>query len=245
MQERLALTGKIRVERVEKEYGHIKALDSVTLDAEPGRIVTLLGMNGSGKTTLLRILAGLEEPTRGWILYESKRINPQQLRRVSTLVFQKTVMFNASVFGNVSFGLRMRGFRKEEVERRVHEALETVRLAGFEKRRARQLSGGEQQRVSLARAFALDPEVLLLDEPTANLDPANAVIVEDVIRRAREKGGCTIILATHNMHQARRLSDEIVHIHYGRVLTSASPQEFFTNPGNETTRKFINGELQF
>jgi tungstate transport system ATP-binding protein len=139
----------------------------------------------------------------------------------------------------------MRGFRKEEVERRVHEALETVRLAGFEKRRARQLSGGEQQRVSLARAFALDPEVLLLDEPTANLDPANAVIVEDVIRRAREKGGCTIILATHNMHQARRLSDEIVHIHYGRVLTSASPQEFFTNPGNETTRKFINGELQF
>ncbi|MBS7623351.1 ATP-binding cassette domain-containing protein [Candidatus Bathyarchaeota archaeon] len=239
------MTGKIRVERVAKEYGPIKALDSVTLDAEPGRMVALLGMNGSGKTTLLRILAGLEEPSRGEILYESNRITPQQLRKVSTLVFQKTVMFNTNVFSNVSFGLRIWGFANGEVKRRVYEALGTVRLAGFEKRRARQLSGGEQQRVSLARAFALDPEVLLLDESTANLDPANAMIVEDVIRGARERGGCIIILATHNLHQARRLSDKIVHIHYGRVLASASPQDFFTNPSNETTRKFISGELQF
>jgi len=236
---------KIQLEKVKKTYGPIKALDSVTLNAEAGQIVALLGMNGSGKTTLLRILAGLEEPDKGDILVNRKRMTPQQLRRISTLVFQKTVMFNTSVCGNVSFGLKIRGVTKEEIERRVFNVLNSVGLTGFQKRNARALSGGEQQRVALARAFVLDPEILLLDEPTANLDPTNAMILENAIKRIREENECTIMLATHNLHQARRLSDKIIHIHYGRILEGATPQEFFAHPASEITRRFINGELQF
>jgi len=239
------MAGKLRLENIDKTYGGIKALDSVTLDAESDQILALLGMNGSGKTTLLRILAGLEEPSKGDVLVEARKIATQKLRQISTLVFQRTVMFNTSVYGNVSFGLKIRGFSKEEIKRKVSNVLNTVGLEDLQKRRARELSGGEQQRVALARAFVLDPEILLLDEPTANLDPANAMILESAIKRIREENECTIILATHNLHQARRLSDKIIHIHYGRILEGATPQEFFAHPASEITRRFINGELQF
>jgi len=239
------LVGHIRIEDVVKTYGEIKALDSVTLDMEMGRVSTLLGVNGSGKTTLLRIMSGLDEPTGGNVLFNNQKMQSQQLRQISTLIFQKTVMFNRSVFDNVALGLRIRGFSRGEVERRVSEALASVGLAKFGKRRARKLSGGEQQRVALARAFAVEPQILLLDEPTANLDPANAATIENVIRKTRERETCTVVLATHNLHQAKRLSDMVVHIHCGKVLEVASPEDFFTHPSNETTRKFVEGELQF
>jgi tungstate transport system ATP-binding protein len=235
----------LRIEDVNKMYGEIKALDSVTLDVEKGRVVTLLGSNGSGKTTLLRILAGLEELSRGNILLDHRKVSSQGLRQISTMVFQKTVMFNTSVYGNVAFGLKARGLRNEEVDRRVSQALASVGLAAFQRRKAKKLSGGEQQRVALARAFVLEPEILLLDEPTANLDPANATIIEDATRKIRQIEECTIVLATHNLHQAKRLSDEIVHIHMGKILEAANPEDFFMHPSNQITRRFINGELQF
>ncbi len=239
------MDGRLLLEKVDKAYGNIKALDSVTLEVEGGQIVAILGMNGCGKTTLLRILAGLEDPSGGDILLNSRKMTSQQLRQISTLVFQSTVMFNTSVYGNVSFGLTIRGFEKEEIKKRVTDVLTSVGLADFQKRRAKELSGGEQQRVALARAFVLKPEFLLLDEPTANLDPTNAIILENTIKKIEKESECTIILATHNLHQAKRLADSIVHIHYGRILKHASPQDFFTHPSNEITRRFINGELQF
>jgi tungstate transport system ATP-binding protein len=239
------LADELRIDNVDKDYGEIKALNSVTLDVEANKILAILGVNGSGKTTLLRVLSGLEEPSKGQILLDSKKMTAQELRQISTLVFQKSVMFSTSVYNNVSFGLKIRGYTKDEIERRVSKVLDSVELMDFQKRRARELSGGEQQRVALARAFVVDPEILLLDEPTANLDPAHAMILETAVKRIREESKCTIILATHNLHQARRLSDKVVHIHYGRILESSSPQEFFTSPHNETTRRFINGELQF
>jgi len=237
--------GRLRLEKVDKTYGKIKALDLVTLEVEAGQIVAILGMNGSGKTTLLRILAGLEDPSEGDILLNSRKMTSQELRQISTLVFQSTVMFNTSVYGNVSYGLAIRGFEKEEIKKRVTDVLSSVGLANFQRRRAKELSGGEQQRVALARAFVLKPEFLLLDEPTANLDPTNAIILENTIKKIEKESECTIILATHNLHQAKRLADRIVHIHYGRILEHASPQDFFTHPSNEITRRFINGELQF
>jgi tungstate transport system ATP-binding protein len=239
------MNNRLRLEKVDKTYGNIKALDLVTLQFEAGQIVAILGMNGSGKTTILRILAGLEDPSEGDILLNSKKMTSQELRQISTLVFQSTVMFNMSVFGNVSFGLAIRGFEKEEIKRRVTDVLTSVGLTDFQKRRARELSGGEQQRVALARAFVLKPDFLLLDEPTANLDPTNAIILENTIKKIEKESECTIIFATHNLHQAKRLADRIVHIHYGRILEHASPQDFFTHPSNEITRRFINGELQF
>lgn len=235
----------IQLDNVHMDHANIKALDSITLDIKPDRIATFLGVNGSGKTSLLRILAGLAEPTRGEVLLDSRNVSSKELRRISTMVFQRTAMFNTSVYDNISYGLKIRGLSKGDIERKVNDVLGCVGLEGFQKRRAKQLSGGEQQRVALARAFVLEPQILLLDEPTANLDPANAMIVENAIRTIRREGECTIVLATHNLHQAKRLSDEIVHIYHGRIVESANPQDFFTNPRSETTRRFINGELQF
>ena len=239
------MVGHLQIEKVEKKYGEIMALDSVSLDAVGGKVIALVGVNGSGKTTLLRILAGLDEPDSGDVLFNYRRLSTQELRRISTLVFQKNVMFNKRVYGNVSFGLKIRRLTKEDIEKNVTEALITVGLNGFQKRNAKKLSSGEQQRIALARAFVIEPKILLLDEPTTNLDPSNAIIIEDTIMKMRKKNSCVVILATHNLHQARRLSDEMVHIHSGKILEIASPENFFRNPGNKITRKFINGGLQF
>ena len=204
----------------------------------------ILGVNGAGKTTLMRILSGLESVDDGKILFNNQVIDPAALRQIATLVFQKTVMFSMNVYDNLAFGLKIRKISEVEIHRRIAEALQAVGLSGFEKRRAKKLSGGEQQRVALARAFLLDPQVLLLDEPTANLDPNSAIIIEKAIF-SKKSMKRIILMATHNLSQARRMADEIVHVHNGEVVEVAKPEDFFENPKNEITRKFINGELDF
>jgi len=154
------------------------------------------------------------------------------------------VMFNMSVYGNLAYGLKIRGRQNSEIKEKIDQELNTVGLRDFEKRKARKTSGGEQQRIALARAFLLDPQILLLDEPTANLDPHSATIIEQALQ-TRTKGKSIIILATHNLSQAKRLADEIVHIHDGRIVEIADAQEFFSNPRSEITRRFINGELDY
>ena len=211
---------------------------------EGGKIIVILGVNGAGKTTLMRILAGLENADSGQILVNNQNIDSKALRQISTLVFQKTAMFTMNVYDNLAYGLKIRKVSREEIAKRVPEALQAVRLSGFEKRRAKKLSGGEQQRVALARAFLLDSSVLLLDEPTANLDPNSATIIEKAII-GKKSSQRIIIMATHNLNQARRVADEIVHIHNGEVVEVAKPEDFFENPKSEITRKFINGELDF
>jgi tungstate transport system ATP-binding protein len=235
----------ISVKNLDKSFGETSALNGINLDIEEGGIITLVGVNGSGKTTLLRILAGLDEPTRGEILYREMKISAKEMRRIATLVFQKSVMFNRNVFENISFGLKARGFRKEQIDSKVLEALEYVGLKNFEKRRAKRLSGGEQQRIALARAFVCNPKLLLLDEPTSNLDPANAIIIENFIKKVSEKKDSSIIVSTHNLFQAKRISTKIAHIYRGEILDSGVPRDFFSNPKNNITKSFLNGELQF
>ena len=229
---------------VAKKYRDVKALKSVSLKLQGNKIIVILGVNGAGKTTLMRILSGLENPDSGQILFNNQNTDPTELRQVSTLVFQKTAMFTMNVYDNLAFGLKIRKVPKDEISKKVCDALEAVRLSGFEKRRAKKLSGGEQQRLALARAFLLDSHVLLLDEPTANLDPNSAIIIEKAIvtKKSSER---IIIMATHNLNQARRMADEIVHIHNGEVVEVAKSEDFFENPKSEITRKFINGELDF
>lgn len=229
---------------VKKNYRSVKALDSVSIDMHGGKIVVLLGVNGAGKTTLMRIMAGLENPDQGKILLNDECTSDTALRQVSTLVFQKTAMFSMNVYDNLAYGLKIRGVPKEEIAKRVPEALQAVRLNGFEKRRAKKLSGGEQQRIALARAFLLDSKVLLLDEPTANLDPNSATIIERAIV-SRKSSDKIIVMATHNLSQARRMADVIVHLYNGKVVEAATTADFFDNPQSEITRKFINGELDF
>jgi len=192
----------------------------------------------------LRMIAGLEEKDKGRILLNGKDIKGKELRQIATLVFQKTVMFNRSVYSNLSYGLRIRGKKDSEIKEEIARELHTVGLRNFERRKARKTSSGEQQRIALARAFLLDPRILLLDEPTANLDPNNAMMIERAIA-GRKKGDEIIIMATHNLAQARRLADEIIHIYNGRIVERSGPDEFFNNPRSEITRKFINGELEY
>ena len=229
---------------VKKSYRSVKALHNVSLDLQGGKIIILLGVNGAGKTTLMRIMAGLENPDEGTMLFNNQKISAKDLRKVSTLVFQKSAMFTSNVYDNLAYGLKIRKVPKEDIRKKVTEALHAVRLSGFEKRRAKKTSGGEQQRLALARAFLLDPNVLLLDEPTANLDPNSAVIIEKAIvneKRAQR----IIVMATHNLTQARRMADEIVHIYNGEIVEVATPETFFENPKSEISRKFVNGELEF
>jgi tungstate transport system ATP-binding protein len=235
---------RLQLKNVEKSYGSIKALEDINLEAVGGKTITLIGTNGAGKTTLLRVIAGLEERDKGNILLDGKDINAKKLRQIATLVFQKTVMFNRSVHGNLAYGLKIRGKKDSEIKERIDRELLAVGLRNFEKRKARKTSGGEQQRIALARAFLLNPRILLLDEPTANLDPNNATMIERAIA-SRKKEDEIIIVATHNLAQARRLADEIIHIYNGRIVERSSPDEFFNNPHSEITRKFINGELEY
>ncbi len=229
---------------VKKKYRDVEALNCVSLDLQGGKIIVLLGVNGAGKTTLMRIIAGLETADAGQLLLNNQLIDCKALRKVSTLVFQKSIMFSSNVYDNLAYGLRIRKVPRDEIAKKVSEALQSVRLSGFEKRRARKTSGGEQQRIALARAFLVEPYVMLLDEPTANLDPNNAVIIEKAIV-SRKNSQRIIMMATHDLTQARRLADEIVHIYNGQIVEVAKPADFFEKPKSEISRKFINGELEF
>ena len=200
-----------------KRYDDVVALDGVNLKIEQGDFLALVGPNGSGKTTLLRIMAAIEPPTSGEIYYRGKMVEGSEMLRATTMVFQEATVFSRSVYDNVAYGLRLRKMPKAEVDSRVGEALRQVELDGFERRNARKLSGGEQQRVSLARAIALDVELLLLDEPTANLDPRSSAIMERIISWINREGGATIVLATHNLLQAGNFGGKLALLMNGKL----------------------------
>lgn len=234
----------LQIDNITKKFASLTAIDSVSLNLETNKILVLVGVNGSGKTTMLRLLAGLEEPDTGSIIINKSIKEANELRQLSTLVFQKTVMFNRTVYSNLEFGLKIRGNRKDVIDKRICEVLKIVGLEGFENRNAKKISGGEQQRVALARAFLLEPKILLLDEPTSNLDVNSAKIIEKVIQN-RKRSDTIIVLSTHNLYQAKRLGDEIVHIHEGKIINQAKTKDFFSNPKHKITEKFIKGDLQF
>jgi tungstate transport system ATP-binding protein len=186
----------------------------------------------------------LENPDNGQIMFNNQKISPKALREISTLVFQKTAMFTMNVHDNLAYGLKIRKVPEDTISQKITEVLNEVKLSGFEKRRAKRLSGGEQQRVSLARAFMLNPTILLLDEPTANLDPNSSTIIERAIIN-KKRSDRIIVMATHNLNQARRMADEIVHIYNGQIVEAAKTESFFENPKSEISRRFVKGELEF
>jgi tungstate transport system ATP-binding protein len=237
------LSSFITLKNVSKKYGDVVALEGVNLKIERGEVLAIVGHSGAGKTTLLRILALLEKPDEGEYLYNGEMANDKHRTRI-TMIFQKPVMFNASVYTNIMYGLKVRRLGREEREKKVKEVLKLVNLEGYEKYNARKLSGGEQQRVAIARAIAIEPELLLMDEPTANLDPANVTTIEEVIKEI-SKMGTTVVLATHNLFQAKRLSDRTAHLFSGKLVEVSETGEFFGNPKSEITRKFVSGELQY
>ena len=226
------MTAHIEAQDLSHKYGETPALRKVNLAVEKGEVTALIGANGSGKTTLLKIMSGLEAPSEGSILLQGEPADCKTLRKISTMVFQKTTVFNMSVYDNVAYGLKARGIGRHEIDSKVSKALKLVGLEGFEKRRARKLSGGEQQRVSLARALILEPDILLLDEPTANIDPRNASIIESVITRVNRDLGTTIIMASHNIGQARLLASKVAALQAGVLVSLGSAIDILGKPSD-------------
>ena len=212
-----------RLRSIRKRYGSNVALDIEELTIAEGRLYTLTGANGAGKSTLLNILAFLAPPTSGEIFYAGKRIDWDcgsvvEYRRKVTLLHQSPYLFGGSVHDNVAFGLKVRGIREEEQRRIVDRALDVVGLRGFRDRKARELSGGEAQRVAMARALALKPEVLLLDEPLANIDRETTGLLETVIASLPAQG-TTVVMTTHDPDHPGRLNGESILLEGGKVVT--------------------------
>jgi len=236
------MISRLEAVNLSKKYDGSLVLDRVSLKAEAEQITSIVGVNGAGKTTLLRILAGLDGMNDGKILIDSSETSPHSLRAHSTMIFQKSVILSGTVYDNVAYGLRVNRTPSPHIKDKVQSALRTVNLVDFEKRKARKLSSGEQQRVAIARALVIERDILLIDEPTANIDPANTLIIEQAIRESARSR--IIILSTHNLTQARRLSHWTVHLHKGRVVEERGTADFFANPRDERTKLFIDGELQ-
>lgn len=210
-----------RLHSIRKRYGSIVALDIEDLRICEGRLYTLIGANGAGKSTLLNILAFLTPPTIGEIFYGEERIDwnrgsMEERRRKVTLLHQAPYLFGGTVYANVAFGLKTRGILGEEQQRIVETALDIVGLQGFHERKARELSGGEAQRVAMARALAVKPEVLLLDEPLANIDRETTGLLEAVIASLPAQG-TTVIMTTHAPEHPDRLNGESIFLEKGRV----------------------------
>jgi tungstate transport system ATP-binding protein len=244
----------LRAAGIEKAFAGRTVLGGVSLRVSRGEVHALLGPSGSGKTTLLRILNLLEAPDAGDVWLDDERIDlahphaamtdaQRRARLKMALVPQKPVAFRRSVFENAAFGLRVRGVGEEEIHRRVDAALGRLGLASLSSSQARRLSGGEQQRLAFARAAVLSLEFLLLDEFTANLDPRNAKILEEAARTYAHDQGLGVLLVTHDLFQARRTADRVSLFVDGKVVESATKDEFFGAPKNPRTQRFIAGEL--
>ena len=231
----------LQLKQINKYFGRSHVIKDVNIDFEKGHFVTFLGPSGCGKTTLLRMVAGFYEPDDGEILLNGKRIERiPPYSRNTAMVFQEYALFpHMNVFDNVSYGLRVKNRPKEEIERRVKEALDLMQLKGMEDRFPNQMSGGQQQRVAVARALVMNPEVLLLDEPLSNLDAKLRETVRVELRDIQKKMGLSTIYVTHDQSEALSMSDMIVVLKGGVVHQTGSPQEIYFEPKTPFVADFI------
>lgn len=237
----------IRCERIGWDAGGKTVLDGISLEIAPGESFGLIGPSGGGKSSLIRILDLLVAPSRGRLWIGDDEVGPERariipLRRRMAMVFQRPVAFRLNVLENVAYGLALRGVPRSERRARVEEALDLVGLGGFEGRRASTLSGGELQRVSIARCLVTDPDVLFLDEPTANLDPLSTSVIERVVADLRRNRGITVVMATHNLEQGQRLCDRLAVMEGGRLVQIGTPLEIFYRPMSVEVAQFVGAE---
>lgn len=232
----------LELQEVTLRAGDRALLDRITLQIAAGPKTVILGPNGSGKSLLLRLCHGLLPPDDGTVRWRGP--DAAHSRRRQAMVFQDPVMLRRSVAANVAYALRLNGVDGAERDMRIAEALAHTGLTDLKRRPATVLSGGEQQRLALARAWALKPEILFLDEPTASLDPGATGAVEAIIEDMN-RGACKIVMTTHDLGQARRLADEIIFLHKGRIAERATAETFFAAPESETARAFLEGRLMW
>ncbi|MFO7952274.1 MAG: phosphate ABC transporter ATP-binding protein [Bacillota bacterium] len=237
------------MKNIQKEYDR-EVLRVNKLKLNKSLIYGIIGPSGAGKSTLLHIINLLTTPSNGTYYFHGQPVpsNTKELinlRRKMSLVFQKTILFKESVWNNVAYGLRARGYNKVEIKKRVDHLLNQVGLKELADRRADTLSGGEAQRVAIARAVAFDPELLLLDEPTANLDPFNIELIENMIKSLNKEKSITVVIVTHNVFQARRIADEVIFIDKGEIVEMGPTEKIFTDPAHEKTLLYVEGKVIF
>lgn len=231
----------LQLKNINKYFGKNHVIKNVNLNFEKGHFITFLGPSGCGKTTLLRMIAGFYEPDEGEILLNGKNIEKvPPYDRNTAMVFQEYALFpHMNVFDNVSYGLRVKKKSKDEIEKRVEQALALMQLEGMEKRFPNQMSGGQQQRVAVARALVMNPEVLLLDEPLSNLDAKLRENVRVELRQIQQKMGLSTIYVTHDQSEALSMSDAIVVLKDGIVHQVGTPQEIYFEPKTAFVADFI------
>ncbi len=227
--------------------GERDILKDINLRVERGEVLALIGPTGAGKTTLLRLLNLLDEPSAGKLLFDGRDMAASaavrlEARRRMAFILQKPVAFNASVYDNVAYGLRWRRLDGGSVRKKVEGILNEIDLSAYSGRNARTLSGGEMQRVAIARAVVTEPEVLLLDEPTANLDPNSASRIEELITDVIKRRVTTVVMATHDMAQGQRLADRIGVLMNGGMAQLGSSREVFAAPGSRAVAQFVGVE---
>jgi tungstate transport system ATP-binding protein len=223
------------------ERGARRILDGVDFEISGSGTLVIVGPNGAGKSVLMRVLAGLVEPTAGHVTWGGSAPDRRRAPKFG-FVFQRPVLLRRSVLANITYVLAIAGVPRAERARRALAALERARLGHLARSHARVLSGGEQQLLSIARALATEPEILILDEPTSNLDPAATTAIEALAGTVRA-AGTRVVMITHDLGQARRLADEVAFIHHGRVLERSPREAFFAHPSSPEAAAFLRGEL--
>ena len=231
----------LKVKNLSKNFGKVKAVQEVSFEATEGKVLSLLGPSGCGKTTTLRCIAGFENPDRGEICLDDRKIthiSPE--RRGIGMVFQNYALWpHMTVYGNLAFGLQIRKVSKDEITKKIKKVLGMVQLEGYENRYPRQMSGGQQQRIAMARALVFEPEIMLLDEPLSNLDAKLREEMRFQFTELQKSLGITAVYVTHDQAEALVISDKIVILDKGKIVQSGSPKEIYSNPKNKFVAGFI------
>lgn len=225
-----------------KEYDGRKVLSIDKLHINAGTLCGIIGPNGAGKSTLLGIVAGLLKQTSGQIFYHQVGVIDPPYRNM-TMVFQSPYLLRTTVEKNIAYPLKLRGWNESDIEQRIKELTNELGLTNFRKHKSWNLSGGEIQKVALARALSFRPELLLLDEPTANVDPSTTAEIERMLKKINEECGTTVIIISHNLVQAKRLCKEVLFMNQGRLIEFGQSKKILKDPENELTKRFVAGEL--
>ena len=235
----------IEATELSQRFGTRDVLRSISLTVERGEILAIIGPTGAGKTTLLRLIDQIDTPASGKVLFDGIEVTRRlrtNVRRQISMVLQKPVVFDASVYDNVAYPLKVRKYDRKDIPEKVNAMLKIVGLDGYQKRKARTLSGGETQKVALARALITQPQVLLLDEPTANLDPVSLNSIEELILRFNRANGMAIVIATHEMAQGQRLAHRIGVMMEGELIQVGKPEDIFYAPSDLRVARFVGVE---
>lgn len=236
----------IEIYNLKKIFENNTVIDIPYLKIKKGKITAIIGPSGSGKSTLMALINGLAKPSEGKIIIEGEEFSvnkdySEYIRKQMTMVFQEPVMFKETLEKNIEYGLKLRGVK--DIKNKIFNISELLGIQDKLKQRASTLSGGEASRASLARAMVFEPKLLILDEPTSNLDPQNVAVIEAALKNMQKVLANTIIVVTHNMFQAKRIADEAVFLLDGKVVEFGAVNEIFENPSDIRTARFISGDM--